>query len=275
MAKTKQSVLATRADIEKQMAEAPPEQKAALGEQLKSIDNYLEKLNPGARVLGYKPVTIEEAIYKHPFVAGPGEKRFVLDGVVLPHGTVRVEKATKGGVPGAYVTAWGFAGLGASSQETRFVPAGTLYSADKPELDRNPDLWRAQYLVAQMKGLNIDPKTRQLITPDVARQQLQEKLRLTMNAGMQDEAKKAEEKRATDIVDDFSKRNNLADLDSELVKIAAVCGWAGRLVYIDEDGLVSAMNVKPAPTDALLMATISASLIRQIKPIAPATAIIM
>ena len=44
---------------------------------------------------------------------------------------------------------------------------------------------------------------------------------------------------------DFKLRNNIDDLDSETVKMATICGYAARLLYIDRDGLERAMNVNP------------------------------
>lgn len=44
---------------------------------------------------------------------------------------------------------------------------------------------------------------------------------------------------------DFTLRNNVDDLDSETVKMATICGYAARLLYIDRDGLERAMNVNP------------------------------
>ncbi len=46
-------------------------------------------------------------------------------------------------------------------------------------------------------------------------------------------------------VTDFNLRNNIGDLDSETVKMAAICGYDARLLYIDKDGLERAMNVPP------------------------------
>jgi len=44
---------------------------------------------------------------------------------------------------------------------------------------------------------------------------------------------------------DFILRNSVDDLDSETVKMATICGYAARLLYIDRDGLERAMNVNP------------------------------
>jgi SPP1 family phage portal protein len=44
---------------------------------------------------------------------------------------------------------------------------------------------------------------------------------------------------------DFALRNSIDDLDSETVKMATICGYAARLLYIDRDGLERAMAVNP------------------------------
>ena len=44
---------------------------------------------------------------------------------------------------------------------------------------------------------------------------------------------------------DFALRNSIDDLDSETVKMATICGYAARLLYIDRDGLERVMNVDP------------------------------
>ncbi len=44
---------------------------------------------------------------------------------------------------------------------------------------------------------------------------------------------------------DFALRNSVDDLDSETVKMATICGYAARLLYIDRDGLECAMKVNP------------------------------
>lgn len=44
---------------------------------------------------------------------------------------------------------------------------------------------------------------------------------------------------------DFTLRNNIDDLDSETVKMATICGYAARLLYIDRDGLERVMMVNP------------------------------
>jgi SPP1 family phage portal protein len=44
---------------------------------------------------------------------------------------------------------------------------------------------------------------------------------------------------------DFNLRNSIDDLDSETVKMATICGYAARLLYIDRDGLERVMAVNP------------------------------
>lgn len=60
---------------------------------------------------------------------------------------------------------------------------------------------------------------------------------------------KAEQKAARDaaskVITDFVTRNNMFDIDMECTKFAAICGYAGRLFYIDEDGNERVMVVPP------------------------------
>lgn len=46
-------------------------------------------------------------------------------------------------------------------------------------------------------------------------------------------------------VEEFFVRNNIEDLDSETVKMAAICGYGARLLYIDKQGKERVMNAKP------------------------------
>ena len=48
-----------------------------------------------------------------------------------------------------------------------------------------------------------------------------------------------------DVIDEFAARNVIADLDAETGKMAAICGVAGRLCYIDREGKERVMNVPP------------------------------
>jgi SPP1 family phage portal protein len=57
--------------------------------------------------------------------------------------------------------------------------------------------------------------------------------------------KEAENKAAAAVIREFSRRNNLADLDSETVKKASICGFVARLLYVDPDGNTRAMIVNP------------------------------
>ncbi|WP_082090190.1 phage portal protein [Bacillus thermotolerans] len=46
-------------------------------------------------------------------------------------------------------------------------------------------------------------------------------------------------------IDDFLLRNNMEDSDSECGKMAAICGYAARLAYIDTDGFERVKNIDP------------------------------
>ena len=59
-----------------------------------------------------------------------------------------------------------------------------------------------------------------------------------------DEAQQGSEK-VTVTLSDFNLRNSIDDLDSETVKMATICGYAARLLYIDRDGLERVMAVNP------------------------------
>jgi len=45
--------------------------------------------------------------------------------------------------------------------------------------------------------------------------------------------------------EEFQLRNRIDDLDAETVKMASICGTAGRLLYVDTDGKHRVMNVNP------------------------------
>lgn len=49
----------------------------------------------------------------------------------------------------------------------------------------------------------------------------------------------------TKTLSDFNLRNNIQDLDMELVKKTSVCGYSFRLLYINPEGLPSIMNIDP------------------------------
>lgn len=54
---------------------------------------------------------------------------------------------------------------------------------------------------------------------------------------------KSEYETALDRIQRFALLNNLADLDSETTKMAAICGYGGRLLYIDPEGRERVLNV--------------------------------
>jgi len=45
--------------------------------------------------------------------------------------------------------------------------------------------------------------------------------------------------------EEFQLRNRIDDLDAETVKMASICGTAGRLLYVDNEGKHRIMNVNP------------------------------
>lgn len=53
---------------------------------------------------------------------------------------------------------------------------------------------------------------------------------------------------ASKALSDFVKRNNLYDINMETTKFAAICGYAGRLFYIDPEGNERAMALAPYET---------------------------
>ena len=46
-----------------------------------------------------------------------------------------------------------------------------------------------------------------------------------------------------EVITTFEKVNNLSDLDAEAAKLAAICGQAGRLLYVDGEGRERVINV--------------------------------
>lgn len=50
---------------------------------------------------------------------------------------------------------------------------------------------------------------------------------------------------AKDTMDDFLIRNNMEDVDAEVGKYAAICGYGAKLLYIDTDGNEACTSVKP------------------------------
>ena len=59
----------------------------------------------------------------------------------------------------------------------------------------------------------------------------------TLNQGAYDVAQK--------FLTDFNLANNSEDIDGETLKMAAICGYASRLLYIDSAGQTAIMNVPP------------------------------
>lgn len=59
---------------------------------------------------------------------------------------------------------------------------------------------------------------------------------------------------ATKAITDFITRNNMYDKDMEITKLAAICGYAGRLFYIDKEGQERCMCVLPFETIILALA---------------------
>lgn len=76
----------------------------------------------------------------------------------------------------------------------------------------------------------------------------EEALEDTGDAG--DTEKEMQEARdaASKVITDFTTRSNMFDVDMECTKYASICGYAGRLFYIDEDGNERVMVVPPNET---------------------------
>lgn len=54
-----------------------------------------------------------------------------------------------------------------------------------------------------------------------------------------------EDKEETELIKQFNLLNNIPDKDSELGKMAAICGYAARIIYIDKEGNERVKNLKP------------------------------
>ncbi|MEH6439362.1 phage portal protein [Bacillus sp. JHAA] len=54
-----------------------------------------------------------------------------------------------------------------------------------------------------------------------------------------------EDKQLKDQVSTFNTRNNIEDADSELGKMASICGYGARLLFVNEDGNECLRNVDP------------------------------
>lgn len=60
-----------------------------------------------------------------------------------------------------------------------------------------------------------------------------------------DFAGQAQREAASKALTDFVARSNMFDLDMECTKLASICGYCGRLLYIDDQGEARAMAVPP------------------------------
>ena len=72
-----------------------------------------------------------------------------------------------------------------------------------------------------------------------------ESLEDTGDAGDSENEQKAARDAASKKITDFLTRSNMFDVDMETTKYAAICGYAGRLFYIDTDGNERVMVVPP------------------------------
>ena len=57
-----------------------------------------------------------------------------------------------------------------------------------------------------------------------------------------------EDDEETKLIKQFNLLNNIPDKDSELGKMAAICGYAARIIYIDKEGNERIKNLKPYNT---------------------------
>ena len=57
-----------------------------------------------------------------------------------------------------------------------------------------------------------------------------------------------EDDEETKLIKQFNLLNNIPDKDSELGKMAAICGYAARIIYIDKEGNERVKNLKPYNT---------------------------
>lgn len=48
-----------------------------------------------------------------------------------------------------------------------------------------------------------------------------------------------------DVINNFNKRNSIADLDLETSKLGSICGYCGRLLYVDIDGQEKIKKIDP------------------------------
>lgn len=67
----------------------------------------------------------------------------------------------------------------------------------------------------------------------------------TADAGDSNEEAEEARNEASKAITDFVTRSNMFDIDMECTKFASICGYAGRLFYIDEEGHERVMVVPP------------------------------
>lgn len=75
-----------------------------------------------------------------------------------------------------------------------------------------------------------------------------EALKDTGDAGDTENEQQAARDAASKKLTDFTTRSNMFDIDMECTKYASICGYAGRLFYIDPDGEECVMVVPPNET---------------------------
>lgn len=68
------------------------------------------------------------------------------------------------------------------------------------------------------------------------------------DTGNEEEETAAQTEAAKKALEDFVARNNMFDVNMETTKLATICGYAGRLFYIDTDGNERVMAVAPYET---------------------------
>ena len=73
----------------------------------------------------------------------------------------------------------------------------------------------------------------------------EESLEDTGEAGDTDKEMQEAQEKASKAITDFVTRSNMFDVDMECTKYASICGYCGRLFYIDEDGDERVMVVPP------------------------------
>lgn len=66
-----------------------------------------------------------------------------------------------------------------------------------------------------------------------------------MDTGNEEEESESDTEQAQKALEDFVTRNNMFDVNMETTKYATICGYAGRLFYIDKEGNERVMAVAP------------------------------